>query len=144
MGEMEITYRGSVFPTQCDHMGHMNVQYYVGKFDEGTWNFFNSLGISPTYLRDNNCGMAAVDQHLTYSAELMPGDLISVRTQLIELGGKKIRFRHEMVNGETGKTAATCELLAVHMDTNARKATPFPDDIIANAHKRLKMQASHD
>jgi len=144
MSELDITYRGSVYPAQCDHMGHMNVQWYVGKFDEGTWNFFNSLGITPTYLRDNNCGMAAVDQHITYSAELMAGDVITVRTRLIELSGRKMRYRHEMVNGETSKTAATCELLVVHLDTNARKSTPFPDDIIANGQKMLEEQVAND
>ena len=41
-----ITYRGAVQVWQCDHMGHMNVMWYVGKFDEGTWNFFASLGIT--------------------------------------------------------------------------------------------------
>ena len=32
------TCRGTVYPWQCDHMNHMNVMWYVGKFDEATWN----------------------------------------------------------------------------------------------------------
>jgi acyl-CoA thioester hydrolase len=32
----ELTYRGTVYPWQCDHIGHMNVMWYVGKFDEAT------------------------------------------------------------------------------------------------------------
>ena len=32
-----VTYRGTVFPWHCDHMGHMNVMWYTGKFDEATW-----------------------------------------------------------------------------------------------------------
>src|SRR4029450_11515589 len=24
-----VTYRGAVYPSQCDHMGHMNVAWYV-------------------------------------------------------------------------------------------------------------------
>ena len=31
---LPITYRGVVYPWQCDHMGHMNVMWYAGKFDE--------------------------------------------------------------------------------------------------------------
>ena len=45
-----LTYRGTVYPWHCDHMGHMNVMWYVGKFDEATWHFFNAIGLSPTYL----------------------------------------------------------------------------------------------
>lgn len=29
-----VTYVGTVYPWQCDHVGHMNVMWYVGKFDE--------------------------------------------------------------------------------------------------------------
>ena len=46
MAEPLLTYRGTVYPWQCDHMGHMNVMWYVGKFDEATWQFMASLGLS--------------------------------------------------------------------------------------------------
>ena len=35
------SYRGAVYPWHCDHMGHMNVMWYIGKFDEATWTFFS-------------------------------------------------------------------------------------------------------
>jgi acyl-CoA thioesterase FadM len=38
------TYRGVIYPWHCDHMGHMNVMWYVGKFDEATWNLFAAMG----------------------------------------------------------------------------------------------------
>jgi len=31
------TYCGTVYPWQCDHVGHMNIMWYVGKFDEANW-----------------------------------------------------------------------------------------------------------
>src|SRR5215470_11750022 len=36
MAEPLITARSVVYPWQCDHMGHMNVMWYTGKFDEAT------------------------------------------------------------------------------------------------------------
>ena len=51
-GEASITYRGAVYPWHCDHVGHMNVMWYVGKFDEATWNLFLQVGITPAYLRE--------------------------------------------------------------------------------------------
>ena len=133
MAEGRITYRGAVYPWHCDHVGHMNVMWYVGKFDEATWNLFHDLGITPAYLRANHRGMAAVDQHIEYRRELKAGDVVTVRSQLLEFAGKKVRFRHEMVNNETGEVAAVTELLGVHMDTQARKACPFPDELVARA-----------
>ena len=28
-----LSYKGTVYPWHCDHMGHMNVMWYAGKFD---------------------------------------------------------------------------------------------------------------
>jgi acyl-CoA thioester hydrolase len=52
---------------------------------------------------------------------------------VLELGDKKIRFRHEMVNEDTGAVAAVTTLLGVHMDTQARKACPFPAELVEKA-----------
>lgn len=129
--ESAVTYRGVVYPWHCDHVGHMNVMWYVGKFDEATWNLFLRAGITPSYLRSNQRGMAAVDQHIEYRRELKAGDVVSIRSVVLELGEKKIRFRHEMRNEDTGEIAAVTTLLGVHMDTHARKSCPFPVELQA-------------
>jgi acyl-CoA thioester hydrolase len=133
MEEQEITYRGTVYPWHCDHVGHMNVMWYVGKFDEATWNLFQRLGITASYLRDNQRGMAAVDQHIQYKRELKAGDVVTVRSKVLELHERKILFRHEMQNDGTGEMAAVTTLLGVHMDTHARKACDFPPALLAQA-----------
>lgn len=133
MSESPTTYRGTVYPWHCDHVGHMNVMWYVGKFDEATWQFFNMLGLSPSFLRSAKRGMAAVDQHISYLQELHAGDVVSVRTTLLEIKEKSIRFAHEMTNDETGVVVAKTTLKAVHMDTGARKSCAFPAEIVAKA-----------
>src|SRR5690349_22890755 len=69
--ETDATYRGTVYPWQCDHVGHMNIMWYVGKFDEANWNLFARLGLTPSYLRESGRGMAAVQQNITYKRELL-------------------------------------------------------------------------
>jgi acyl-CoA thioester hydrolase len=120
-----ITYRGAVYPWHCDHMGHMNVMWYVGKFDEATWHLFASIGLTPSYLRDGTRGMAGVQQNISYKRELMAGDIVEIRSRIIEMREKVIRFEHEMINVGTGEVAATCDLTAVHLDRALRKAIPF-------------------
>lgn len=133
MNEVLHTYRGTVYPWHCDHVGHMNVMWYVGKFDEATWQFFNQLGLSPSWLRANQRGMAAVDQHISYLQELHAGDVVSVQTTLIELKEKSIRFVHEMHNDESQQVVARTTLKAVHMDTGRRKSCAFPDTLAERA-----------
>jgi len=135
--ETEATYRGAVYPWQCDHIGHMNIMWYVGKFDEANWNLFARVGLTPTYLRESGCGMAGVQQNITYSRELLAGDIVEVKSVLLEIRDKSIRFRHEMRNAETGEIAASCEITAVHLDRQARRAAPFPDGVRKIAETQL-------
>ena len=124
-----ITYRGIVYPSQCDHMGHMNVTWYTAKFDEATWNLFARIGITPTYIRENRQGIAGVQQNITYKKELAAGDLVAVRSRVLEVRPKVIRCLHELLNGESGEVAALSELTVVHMDLRTRKSLPYPDEV---------------
>jgi len=40
MQGLPITYRGVVYPWQCDPKGHMNVMWCVGKVDEEEGYFY--------------------------------------------------------------------------------------------------------
>jgi len=123
----QLTYRGTVYPWHCDHMGHMNVMWYTGKFDEATWQFFGSLGLNPAWLKEANCGMAAVEQLTEYRRELHPGDLVSIHTELLEVKAKAVRFRHEMRRDDKpGEISAVSTLTGVFLDTTLRKACAFP------------------
>jgi acyl-CoA thioester hydrolase len=128
-----LTFRGSVYPWQCDHMGHVNVAHYVGMFDQATWHLFHALGLGPSVLRSSGRGMAAVDQQLQYLRELHPGDVVSVTTRVLEVKARTVRFEHTMLNDETAIVAARCTLVAVHLDTTARRAIAFEPAVVARA-----------
>ncbi|MBM3566863.1 MAG: thioesterase [Alphaproteobacteria bacterium] len=130
MTEWPITYRGAVYPAECDHVGHMNVAYYVAKFDGATWNYFAMIGMTPDYFRTQNRGMAAVQQNIAYKRELMPGDVVTVRTRLLEIRERVIRFEHIMADSVSGEVSATAEMTGVHLDKALRRACPFPDEIL--------------
>jgi acyl-CoA thioester hydrolase len=136
-----LTHRGVVYPWQCDHMGHMNVMWYVGKFDEATWQLFAVLGMTPSFLREQQRGMAAVRQEISYLRELHAGDLISIASRVLEIREKALRFAHEMRNVETGEMAATTILTGVHLDTQMRKSCPFPAAILERARDLIQANA---
>ena len=124
------TYRGAIYPWHCDHMGHMNVMWYVGKFDEATWNLFACMGVTIAFLKENRRGMAAVQQNITYKRELHAGETVIVRSTFLEVREKLARFVHEMRNAVTGEIAAICVLTGVHIDSHTRKSCPFPAEIV--------------
>ena len=98
-----VTYRGAVYASHCDHIGHMNIVSYGAKFDEANWVFFCEIGLTPSYLRSDRHGMAGVQQNITYKQELFAGDVIEIRSHVLEVGEKRLRVRHEMRNIETGE-----------------------------------------
>ena len=137
-----VTYRGAVYPSQCDHMGHMNVAWYVAKFDEATWQLFSAIGLTRSRLRTERIGMAGVEQHIEYKRELYAGDVVTVSSTVLEVKEKAIRFAHEMKNDETGDVAARTVLVAVHLDAVTRKARAFPADVRDRAHSMIDGQQS--
>jgi acyl-CoA thioester hydrolase len=127
--ELLLTYRGTVYPWHCDQMGHMNVMWYVGKFDEATWHLFHALGLTPTLLRESNRGMAAVEQNIQYRRELLAGDIVDVHSILLEMKDRSLRFAHTMTKADTGEVAALMTLTGVHLDQAARRACAFPPTV---------------
>lgn len=125
------TYRGVVYPNQIDHMNHMNVQWYTGKFDEATWHLFSAVGITNRYIQDNQRGMAALEQTTKYKSEVVAGDLLVIKSRILEVKSKTLRFIHVMFNAETQTEVATSELLGVHLDRTKRKSCAFPENITA-------------
>jgi acyl-CoA thioester hydrolase len=110
-------------------MGHMNVMWYVGKFDEATWQLFAAIGLTPSRLRTEGLGMAGVEQHIEYKRELFAGDVLTVSSTILEVKAKAIRFAHEMKKDDTGEVAARTVLVAVHLDTATRRARALPSDV---------------
>jgi acyl-CoA thioester hydrolase len=88
MGEFTITQRGTVYPWECDHMGHMNVRWYAAKFDEACWQLLASLGLTRARMERDGVDMAAVEQRIEYKRELHAGDVVTVRSTVIEVKDK--------------------------------------------------------
>jgi acyl-CoA thioester hydrolase len=132
------TYRGTVMPWHCDHMGHMNVMWYVGKFDEATWQFFSLLGLSGEYMRTARRALVAVDQRLQYRQELLAGDVLEIRSGITELKPKALLFFHEMRNSITGAIAATSRYVGVHIDYDTRKSVPIPPELLERGRQYLR------
>jgi acyl-CoA thioester hydrolase len=127
------TARGMVHEWQRDHMGHINVRAYMEFFDAACWQTYAALGLTPSLLRSGALHLAAVQQNISYQKELHPGDAVTVRSGVLEIRGKVLRFRHELLNTETGDICAVCDFTVVCLDPKSRKSRPFPDEVTVKA-----------
>ena len=96
-----------------------------------------------TRTREEGIGAVAVEQHINYKHELLAGDIVTIRSGVVEVKDKVLRLFHEMRNEETGELAATMTVVAIHIDVHARKARALPEDIRERALNML-MGASGD
>jgi acyl-CoA thioester hydrolase len=72
-------------------------------------------------------GRGTAEHH--YKQELVAGDVVEVRSRILEMRDKALRVEHEMHHANRDSAAAVMDQTAVHLDALTRKATPFPDEI---------------
>ncbi len=124
------SFRGVVYPWHCDHLGHMNVQHYVGMFDQAAYHFQAELGFRLHEIMEDR-GQIPVDVRHTiqYLQEQRVGSLVIVESCLTRVGTKSLTILHRMKNRTTGAVAATSEVVAVYFDLATRTSLPIPDDL---------------
>jgi len=136
-------YRDAVAPEWIDYNGHMNVAYYVLAFDRATDKFFDYLGFGEAYRQATNRSIFALEAHVTYERELREGEPFAVETRLIDADRKRLHMFHRMTKGNGAETAATMEVMALHVDLAGPRAALFPDEAAAKieallaAHRQL-------
>ena len=67
------------------------------------------------------------------------GDTVVVRSAVLEVRDKVIRFVHQMFNAASGELCAVTQLVGAHLDTERRKTTPRPEEV---RHRALQRQAA--
>jgi acyl-CoA thioester hydrolase len=138
MSKRYETYRGFVYPWCIDHVGHMNVQSYVGRFDEASWHLLACIGLTPAFLAAQNRALVALDQRIQYRREVLQGSLLDVASELVELRAKTLRYVHRrMHDSETREEVACMDLLVGYLDKSTRRTAPLPAVVAARARAAL-------
>jgi acyl-CoA thioester hydrolase len=130
---MSTTYRGVVYPAQCDAMGHMNVQHYVAAFDQAMWHLAGELGYRASWMTERRQGWADVRYVINFLRELRAGDLFHIDSGVLKLGKSSLVTMHRAMHSESGQIAAEIEMTSVYFDLAARKSTRLPPEIKAAA-----------
>ncbi len=121
-----IKTRISVEPEWVDYNGHMNLAFYVLAFDKATDNFYDQLGIGLDYRAEQDSSMFTLGINVDYLREVFQGDELLITTQLLEVDKKRLRYIHQMYQGDDGQPVAVNECLAIHVNMSSRKSEPFP------------------
>ena len=129
MSGLTATYQDYVMPSMCDHLDHMNVQYYFAAVSDGMFAFQTKFGLGPKAVKERGLSFAVVRAETDFRSELSAGDVIRLDSGLLEIGSKSATFLHRLVRIEDESLAMQTKFKAVLFDLNARRAAEIPDDI---------------
>lgn len=115
---------------QCDHLGHVNVSFYMGWLGDAAFAVLAMHGLSREQAVAEGLGVAAVRAEVDYRSELHGGDMVRMETTVESIAERKIVFRHRLVRVGDERVAMTAKLIGVCMDTTTRKSRAFPAQFV--------------
>ena len=125
----DISFRGVVFPWDCDSMGHLNNKHYLGLFDQAAWHVFLALGYRAEMAAREQIGLADVHQAIAYRRELRAGQLIVVRSWLERVSSNSLTAQHEMFDADDGAAVASLTSVTTFVDLRQHRSMPIPPEI---------------
>ena len=127
-------------PSWIDYNGHLNMAYYHVLFDRAVDEAFALVGIGPAYVKRRRHSFFTAEVHARYLRELNAADPVRVTLQLLDCDAKRLHFFQRLFRATDGWVSATSEQLALHVDMEVKKVSPFPDDVAGSL---AAMKASH-
>jgi acyl-CoA thioester hydrolase len=109
-----------------DYNGHMNVAYYVLIFDHATDVLMNHISLDQEHRNATGGSMFVVESHIVYEQEVMEGINVEIDTLVLDVDDKRLHLFMTMREAGSDVTAATIEMMILHVDLNTRKSAPFP------------------
>ncbi|MGP8297522.1 thioesterase family protein [Streptomyces inhibens] len=121
-------FRQTVQDAWIDYNGHLSEAYYVLVFGFATDALMDTAGLDAAYRARTGCSLYTVEAHVRYLREVARDSELTLRTTVLGVDRKKLRFVHEMFVGEpSGDPVATEELLTLHVDQGTGRTAPLPD-----------------
>jgi acyl-CoA thioester hydrolase len=133
MSALRLLVESRVAPEEIDHLGHMNVRFYLDKALRATAELAARLGLGPDACRERGARLELRDVFTRHRREQLVGAPLAVRGGVLAVRADGLRFYHELVNTARGEVAATYvhELQLVARDT--RRPIPLPEAVARSA-----------
>lgn len=124
-----LTYKGAAMTWECDSNRHMNVMYYINKFELAGRSFNLDMGTADIVADDSTIGLVVLEQQIRYLKEVFEDDWLHIESSLMNIGNKAFTVFHEMYRTRTKEKVSTMKAVVVLFDKVNRKAVPFPEDL---------------
>jgi acyl-CoA thioesterase FadM len=131
-----LTARDRVKPWEIGEDGTMSLPAHVHRFSAAGMQTLAAVGMTAAYMHEQRRGFSTFELDLTQVGEANVGDIVDVTTSIAHLGNSSLRLAHRMT-GPNGREIAFLVQSGVHLDMDARRSAPIPDELRASIGKLL-------
>jgi acyl-CoA thioester hydrolase len=125
-------YRTRIEPEWIDYNGHVRDAYYGLIASYAVDGLMDRIGLDASYREQSGCTLYTVEMHTHYLREISVKDSVEVRVRVLGADQKRIHTALEFVCDGSEDTAATCEVMLLHVrQTPTARTAPFPEQIAA-------------
>jgi len=137
-----VVYTTQIKSAWLDYNNHMNVAYYVLVFDLAGEALVHTLGLGEEVTNTTGISWMVLENHITYNQEVTLGQEVEVRVQLLDHDHKRLHLYYEMqATGQNPYLASTLEQMIMCVDLTQRRATAWPDEVLAGIETLAKQQS---
>jgi carnitine 3-dehydrogenase len=131
-------HQATVGEALVDYNGHLTESAYLLIFGDSSDAFFRFFGVDESY-RASGKSLYTAETHLHNLREVRLGEQLHLTLRVLGLDTKRLHIVHEMYD-HAGCLVATAEQMLLHVDTQAGRVSPFPDEI---ARRLQQIHAGH-
>ncbi len=138
---MQILHESDVRSDEIDHLGHMNVRFYMERAQRGNAALLAGCGLA----RDALSGARLVqdDTYTRYQREQFQGSTLQVKGGVLKASPEGVSTYVEVTNDARGEVAATFILNTVLVDPATWAPRPIEDRAVAAARAALIELPAH-
>ncbi len=126
-------YETAILPEWIDYNGHLRDAYYTLIVSLAADRLMDRLGMDAGYRERTSCTLYTVEMHIHYLDEVKATDTALVSVRIVGADHKRIHAAFEIRRAGSADTAATAEVMLLHVRQQRETVatTPFPPEVAA-------------
>ena len=143
MAELRVLHRATVAAEEIDHLGHMNVRFYLEKALLSSRALAAEHGLGEAVCQELGCVLELRDAFTRHYREQLVGAPLAVLSGVLDVLPDGLRLYHELVNTDLDERAATFIHEMKLRDREARTGRPIPEMVAKSAGDSLAACPEH-
>src|SRR6516162_9824289 len=103
---MQILSESEIQPNEIDHLGHMNVRFYMERAQKANQALMLQFGLDPEAGGDRRTILIQRDSYVRYHREQFQGSTLAVKGGVLDADAAGVRLYVELVNDAKAQVAA--------------------------------------